>query len=314
MKFLLKRVMNHPSFHERPPVLIDIGASGYIHQKWELIAKYSICIAFDADDRDFEASESKDQGWRKLISLNRLVAQKSADKVNFYLTQYPHCSSSLPPDQEALKPWAFSSLFKVERIVSLKAVDLQTALSKVGVTYIDWFKTDSQGTDLRIFDSLMEKVKKKTILAEFEPGIIDAYHGEDKLHQLMAYMDKEPFWVTNMVIKGSQRIGRDDISSLNKLQQYDINSFLKKAPGWCEISYLNNMKGDDMGLREYLLAWIFSTINLEHGFALFVAKTGCEKFNDDLFDALKKASYSNLSRGYWRLGKKIFKRLVKKKL
>ena len=46
-------------------------------------------------------------------------------------------------------------------------------------------------------------------------GIIDEYDGEDKLYQLMGYMDKKPFWVTGMQIKGSHRIDQDDFLTLN---------------------------------------------------------------------------------------------------
>ncbi|MDH5645413.1 MAG: hypothetical protein OEZ01_05370, partial [Candidatus Heimdallarchaeota archaeon] len=174
--------MSHSSLINRPPVLLDIGASGRLFSEWELIASYSICVAFDADTRDFSVIESENKGWKKLFSLNRLVTDKTADKMEFYLTSSPHCSSSLPPNNEAIKQWAFSRLFDVEKIVQLPAIDLQSALSQIGIDYIDWYKTDSQGTDLRIYDSLHEIVKDNILTAEFEPGIIDAYLGEDKLH------------------------------------------------------------------------------------------------------------------------------------
>ena len=90
--------MNHASLVNQPPVLVDIGASGFLHRKWRSIAKYSVCIAFDADTRDFDASEIENRNWRKLIKLNRLVAEIPRKAVNFYLTQSPHCSSTLSPD------------------------------------------------------------------------------------------------------------------------------------------------------------------------------------------------------------------------
>ena len=274
MASIIHDVMTHSSLLSSPPVLVDIGASGTIHKKWNPIAKYAICIAFDADSRDFEICESENKGWRKLYSMNRLVTSESAEEVDFYLTKSPHCSSSLAPDQKALEPWAFSPLFEVDNIVKLPSVDLQSALLKVDVDYIDGYKTDSQGTDLRIFNSLPKEIINKILLAEFEPGIIDAYQGEDKLHNLLAHMEKEPFWISKMEIKGSQRIDHLDFKSLNYFQQRGIGSFLKMAPGWCEISYLNKMEIGEMTLREYLLAWVFASLSSEHGFALFVAKEG----------------------------------------
>ena len=302
--------MEHPEIKKKYPVLIDIGASGTIHEKWETLAKYSVCIAFDADSRDFEICETENKGWRKLYSFNNLVDTKTVDEVDFFLTQSPHCSSSLSPDHEELKHWAFGHLFDVEKVVQLDAIDLQSALSKAGVDYIDWYKSDSQGTDMRIFDSLPKNIINKILAAEFEPGIIDAYQGEDKLHNLMAYMDKEQFWITNMEIKGSHRINKEDFASLNYLQRRSIGSFLKIAPGWCEISYLNKMDDEKMTLREYLLAWVFASINAEHGFALSVTKKAYERFGDNFLLKLQKESQRRLSTGYLRLGMKVLKYIL----
>ena len=309
MASIIHDVMTHSSLLSNPPVLVDIGASGTIHEKWKPIAKYAICIAFDADSRDFEICELEDKGWRRLYSLNRLVASEAAEEMDFYLTHSPHCSSSLAPDKEALKPWAFSPLFEVENIVKLPSVDLQSALLKAGVDYIDGYKTDSQGTDLRIFNSLPTEIIDKMLIAEFEPGIIDAYKGEDKLHHLLAHMEKEPFWISNMEIKGSQRINHLDFKSLNYFQQRGIGSFLKMAPGWCEISYLNKMEIGEMTLREYLLAWVFASLSSEHGFALFVSKKGFELFGENLLIVLQKESRSKLSKGYFRLAYNLLKRI-----
>ena len=313
MRLIIDKIMKHDALQTNPPVLVDIGASGTIHETWEPIAKYAICIAFDADSRDFEICESEDKGWRRLYSLNRLVASEAAEEMDFYLTHSPHCSSSLAPDKEALKPWAFSPLFEVEKIVKLPSVDLQSALLKAGVDYIDGYKTDSQGTDLRIFNSLPTEIIDKILIAEFEPGIIDAYKGEDKLHHLLAHMEKEPFWISKMEIKGSQRINHLDFKSLNYFQQRGIGSFLKMAPGWCEISYLNKMEIGEMTLREYLLAWVFASLSSEHGFALFVSKKGFELFGENLLLILQKESRRKLSEGYFRLGYNYLKRIARLK-
>jgi len=63
-----------------------------------------------------------------------------------------------------------------------------------------------------------DRNQKKILVADFEPGIIDAYEGEDKLHQLMAYMDKDPFWVSSMEIKGTKRILSSDLQGDAKKQ------------------------------------------------------------------------------------------------
>lgn len=301
MKALLSCIFQHVSLRDDPPILVDVGASGELPSQWKAIAPYAVCVAFDADTRDFEVSESATRGYRKLCTLNRLLAAKPAEEVDFFLTRSPHCSSSLRPNNAALEPWAFRSLFEVERVVTLPAADLQGALGAIGIEHVDWYKTDSQGTDLRIFGALPAALISRVLVAEFEPGIIDAYVGEDKLHTLMAYMDQRPFWVTDMKIKGSQRIAQDDLAQLGALRRRDISLFLKTAPGWCEIAYINTFTGSGMGLREHLLGWVFSSIKGEHGFALHLAQRGRREFGDPLFDRLAAASRKSLSPSYLRL-------------
>ena len=70
MNKLFHNILNHSTLIEKPPILLDIGASGDIHLAWKSIAKYSICIAFDADDRDFQVSEQNDRGYKKLYMIN----------------------------------------------------------------------------------------------------------------------------------------------------------------------------------------------------------------------------------------------------
>ena len=312
MKTLLQNIFEHPSLRDKPPVLVDVGAAGALPDQWKAIARHAIGFAFDADTREFAVSESTNGSYRKLYSINRLLAARPADEVDFYLTRSPQCSSSLRPDAAALAPWAFNALFDVEKVVKMPAASLQEVLTSVGIDYVDWYKTDSQGTDLRIFDALPAATIERAIVAEFEPGIIDAYAGEDKLHALMAYMERKPFWVTNMKIKGSQRIAADDIAQLGALQRRDIGMFLKMAPGWCEIEYINTFAGPAMGLREHLLGWAFSSIKGEHGFALHLAQRGAREFGDPLFVQLSAASRKSMSAFFPRFAMAAAGRLARR--
>lgn len=290
MNSLIEKVFLHESLVSKPPVLIDIGASGFLPPQWAAIARHSICIAFDADDRDFKVEESENKTWKKLYSLNRLVAPQSSDGIDFYLTKSPYCSSSLEPDVAALDVWAFQDLFQIERTIKLPAVDLNTVLSQLGLDRIDWYKTDSQGTDLRIFKSLSEAMMNNILTADFEPGILDAYKGEDKLHAIMAFMEEKPFWVSDMVVKGTQRIYQHVVQNMDFFEQRGMRKYLKISPGWCEIAYMNKFESADFTVREYLLGWVFATIQSQHGFALHIAMHGEQLFKLPLFAELQAYS------------------------
>lgn len=92
---IISRVLQDVCFQAHPPVFMDVGASGPPPPLWQEIAKYSICIAFDADARDFETEGA--QGWKKRLAFQR-IATIDGQETDFYLTQFPHCSSTLVPD------------------------------------------------------------------------------------------------------------------------------------------------------------------------------------------------------------------------
>jgi hypothetical protein len=254
---IVGNILNTDYFHNKPPLLVDIGASGEIYAKWKHIAPHCICVAFDADTRDFNAIVEENKGYKKLYKLNRIVAADSAENKTFYLTKSPYCSSTLKPDMKHLDDWDFKSLFEVEQIVSLPSIQLNKALEKIGYDYIDWFKVDSQGTDLDIFLSLPVEIRNKILAADFEPGIIDAYLGEDKLYQVQQTIENEGMWFSSFVVKGTKRIND---------KYANISQFQRNSPCWAELTVLKSKSSND--IRALLLLIIFSLIEDQWGFAL----------------------------------------------
>lgn len=299
---IIDKALSYKEIQDSPPVLIDIGASGKMYPKWKKIAKYSICIAFDADYRDFNLKKNQ---YKKIYTYNYIVQDKNIDEADFYLTRSPHCSSLLKPDIDSLQDWSYTSLFEVEKTEKVKTVMLPEILKKSGLDRIDWYKSDSQGIDLRLFKSLPDSVRDNTIVAEFEPGIMNAYKGEDKLHHLLAYMDeKKIFWTSEMVVKGSARIPENTFNTLfkgpklRKLARFSM----KESAGWTEITYINSFKRESVQTkRNYILGWVFSTIEDQHGFALTLAEDGMKKYNDSLFEELKAYSIKEIRQNIIKL-------------
>lgn len=281
---IIDTILQSALFREQPPVLIDIGASGNIHPKWKQIAPYAICLAFDADDREFTVTEQPGKDYKKLILFNRIVTATPQQAANFYLTAYPYCSSLLPPYTSKLEPWSFSDFFTVEKQISLPAVTLPAALEQAGLQYIDWFKTDTQGTDLRLFKSLPDPVRETVLAAEFEPGIIDAYEGEDKLYSILQELPQMQFWLSAMDVKGTQRIHK------NYLQQYNrftAERIIRKSPCWAELTYLREPTVKTP--RQALLLLVFALLERQYGFALEVIDKAQQQFPGAGVEQYRKA-------------------------
>lgn len=309
---LLKSIFSESVFDEKPPVFVDLGASGEPLKEWKCLAKYSVCLAFDADDREFSVSSSNPYGWKKQYLFNRLVSDESERERPFYLTKSPFCSSQLKPDSESLSAWAFGELFEMERTVSLPSINLLNALKSINLDNIDWYKSDTQGTDLRIFKSLPQSVQDKILVAEFEPGIIDAYNGEDKLFELISYMNNKNFWVSSMNIKGSQRLNWRTLSEQSKIAKFIFLHSQNESPGWCEIGYINNIVQVHLDYREFLLTWVFATIKKQHGFGYEIAKIGLNKFHKVIFRKLENYSYSQIFKPNSIMLNKIMIKIIKR--
>jgi FkbM family methyltransferase len=289
---LIERIMTAKEVAEQPPVLLDIGASEGVHPPWRPIAKYCICIAFDPDAREFSDNRLR-RHFRQFHSFDCVVSADPKEQVEFYLTRSPYCSSRLEPDTQKLKEWAFSPLFAVERKITLKAKTLPMILQEIGLQGVDWFKVDSQGTDLRLFKSLGNEIYERILAAEFEPGIIDAYKGEDKLYEVFKFIETTGFWLSGMRIKGSQRISSSVLESLfpnSRLRKMALFS-QKTSPGWAELFYLNSFQNSKLfSKREYLLGWLFATLQNQDGFAYQVAQKAQAQWADSLFHDMESHS------------------------
>ncbi len=305
---MIEKILNSQYIIEKPPVLLDIGASGFIHKKWKVIAPHCICLAFDADTRKFGHSVTENSGFKKLITVHKIVSDKDVQETEFYLTESPYCSSALEPDLEKLKIWGFQHKFRVTNKITLPATTIEATLKEAGLTYIDWFKTDSQGTDLRLFNSLPDGIINHILVSEFEPGIIDAYKGEDKMISVLNQMEGSPlFWLADITIKGPQRINKNNYSSLSKLYQKILQTHLKHSPGWAEMVYMRKPEHLDLSTRDLLVLFVFSIIEKQYGFAIEVLQRASIDNNDPLIKEGIDYAKSKLKPGILEIPKAIRK-------
>jgi hypothetical protein len=281
MNNIINQILELNIFIEQPLVLIDIGASGELHTEWKEIAKYSNCIAFDADSRDF-STDTTNSKFKKLHLINAIVSDKEDEKTKFYLTKSPYCSSVLKPVENELSNWWFNKLFEIEREIDLDNKSLIKVITEKEITYVDWFKTDSQGIDLRLFKNLPLSIQKKTIIAEFEPGFIDAYEGEDKIPEMLIYMETLPFWMSDCQVKGTQRISKESINKYN-LNTNSIN--LRESSCWAEFTYINTCL--NLNKRELLVAVVFCLIKRQYGFVLDICNKLEGQIGEDLLNQIK---------------------------
>jgi FkbM family methyltransferase len=298
---VVDRILRLPEVEAAPPVLVDVGAAQGIHPPWRRIAKYSVCVAFEADERELESVTSEAAGFRRLTTYNAIAAERASPAEPFHLTASPFCSSRLAPRPDLLGRYAFAPLFEVERTVELRALGLSAALADLGLERVDWIKIDSQGTDLRLFRSLTDDLARTVLVAEFEPGIIDAYEDEDLLADVLVEMRGRGFWVSELTVRGSTRIDNTLAQRvLGPRARPYLDTCHKTAPGWAEIEYFSDFADEGAsGKRELLLGCAFAFLRGHNGFALELATKGRERFGSP-FEELERTAARRIRAGFAR--------------
>lgn len=304
MKNIIEQISKRQDFINKPPVLIDVGASGGLNPIWQKIASFSLLIAFDPDEREFGYIEQKGTGYKgNYVFKSIATSEKNISKKNFYLTKSPYCSSTLKPIQSKLAGYHFSDFFEIDKEIELTAVNIQDALDQLKINHVDWFKTDTQGTDLRLFQCLRENIATSVLVAEFEPGIMDSYEGEDKMPAVLAYMEARDFYLTNLNIKGPLKIDHNHFDRLFKspLKKRLAGDMVKKIPGWAEMTYANSLKAASFTEREYILSWLFHALQGHHCVAFSVIQEAKTKKPDAIYQTLEDFSLSKIKSDLYSL-------------
>jgi len=270
----LKNICNHLftklNLH---PVLVDVGASGEPPKIWDSIASHSIYVGFDPDLREMINVSQK---FYKSTVINSIVTEDSlAKETSFYFTKFPYCSSALKPNLKSLSHFLFSDLFTVEKEAKISTTSLGSVIDQLSLPGIDWLKTDSQGMDLRIFTGLKEELRSKILAIDVEPGLIDAYEGEDLFVDAHKRLIQEGFWLSTLNIGDVVRMKQSSLAYLlkakNGIKKNLIEQTLKKTPAWCEARYLRTVESlvqNNLNKNGFVLLWIFSVLDNQLGFGL----------------------------------------------
>ena len=276
------------------PVLVDIGASGRPPSIWDEIAQQSIYVGFDPDLRELhEVSEGK--FFRSLIVNKAVISEKGGSQAVFYLTMSPYCSSTLRPDMDSLSNYLFYNLFVVEREATVPATTLDSIMEIFSLPRIHWFKTDSQGIDLRLFSNLPDEVRSHVLAVDIEPGLIDAYIGEDLFVDAHRYLTRNGFWLSDLKLGGSVRMRKLTLEKITcaypNMNSAVIERAVRTSPAWCEARYLRTTEWLNQGgfaKEDYVLLWVFAVLDKQYGFALDLAVEYEKVWGNDSISQLMK--------------------------
>jgi len=271
------------------PVLIDVGASGASPGLWQPIAKHAVHVAFDPDLREMK-QQSDGQWYRSTILNEAITPDPNSNEVRFNLTRSPYCSSVLTPDKTLVSNFFEAERFDVLQQTTARATTLDNVLK---LDHIDWLKLDTQGTDLRLYNSISPDVRATMLAVDLEPGLRGAYVGEDLFGDVHRDLRRDGFWLANLRLDGFVRMRSATLESIGKaapdLTRAEIEKAVRKVPGWVEVRYLRSlewMASRQASQRDYQLLWLFAMLDGQFGFALDVCLQYEQTFRPDKASAI----------------------------
>jgi FkbM family methyltransferase len=276
------------------PVLLDIGASAAPPKIWSTLAQHSTYIGFDPDLR--EIHEELAGAFRRSVIVNEaVISDKGANEVTFYLTASPYCSSTLEPEPVFITHWIYSNLFEVEKKTQVRANTIDSTINRLNVNHIDWIKTDSQGTDLRLFNSISPGVRSHVLAVDIEPGLVEIYKNEDLFTDVHQDFLHNGFWLSDVNVGRFIRMRRTSLYVANSIERVIndafINETVKSSPTYLEARYFRTIEWlaeNSLSRQEYALLWVFAIIDGQLGFAFDLSLEFERIFgNDDLSRRLK---------------------------
>jgi hypothetical protein len=272
---------------EIEPVLVDIGASGGSPRIWQPIRALSTYVGFDPDTRDIRHPQQGE--FRHARIVHEVITANGDDRVTFFLTRSPYCSSTLRPNAPVTDNFLSADSFIVERQESAPASNLNAVMDRLGLKQIDWMKIDTQGTDLRIYNSLRDDLRNKLLAIDIEPGLRGAYVGEDLFSDVHRQLTGDGFWLSNLKVCGLVRMRKSTLDALasrtgKPLTAEVISRCLRTTPGWTECRYLRSLEWlaeSKAAKRDYLLLWCFALVDGQLGFCLDLSIEYAKLFDRD---------------------------------
>lgn len=302
--------------------LVDVGASLEPFPPFRPLLGHATYVGFDPDLREMhtEASESG----RRIVIDKALVAEPDRTTARFHLTNNPTASSTLRPLDEAAAPYLHAYRYEVVDEAEVEATTLGAALASASLDRADWIKLDTQGTDLRLLESLDEPLLATVMAVDAEPGFDPYYETEDVFGDLHRWMVGRGFWMSDIELTRAVRLRRETfdrhIGARSKVGRMRYEFTLKSSPIAAGPRYLRTLASLDKagaGRDDYLRLWACAFFSGNHPYALDVVAECRERHGDDpataaLLALTVRRNRADARRDVWRLAEKVKVRNVKR--
>ncbi len=127
------------------------------------------------------------------VVIPMAVAEKDGC-ADFYVNAFDAASSLLPFNERARRSWIGGDALRVDSVVSVPTVRLDTLMNLLGIQSVEYLKIDAQGMDLGVIKSAgsrLQDIRKITLEVDIKPESL--YVGAARKDDVLAYLHAAGF-------------------------------------------------------------------------------------------------------------------------
>ena len=170
-----------------PLVLVDVGASGGIQEKWKRCAPFVRVIGFEPDDRSVGELHADTSADTSATFLSVGLHNKKAS-IPLYLTRTKTDTSMFEPDMAFVKKFPHADRFEVVATDMMQVDTLDSQLNGHKITDVDFIKVDTQGSELFILQGAASILDRAVFGVEVEVEFSSVYRNQPLFADVDAFM------------------------------------------------------------------------------------------------------------------------------
>ena len=269
------------------PVLMEVGASGRPLELWDAIAPWSTYLGIGA-----AAPSADGRDLLRYANVKVCQAMVSPDgetgRSTFYETEDPIYSSLRRADSEVIASYCSLHHVRVIKSSQTETISLSALLDSVAISRVDWFKTNLNGIDWRLYETLSGRVRNSVLAIDTVLDFLPLYIGQDNTLVHHQEFLRQGFWPSGMLTCGGVRMHIESAQELERRGVADpialVTTSHKISPGWAFVRYfrtVQHMEAENCSPRDYIVLWCFALLDRQFGFCADLAMSYQKRFGHD---------------------------------
>ncbi|MGA2606149.1 MAG: hypothetical protein ABSH01_01675 [Terriglobia bacterium] len=258
------------------PVLMDVGALERPPEIWDTIARHSIYVGLSPEAK-LLPSRYRDAFYQVCLVDSVVTTTAKSGQVPLYLTKDPVYSSLLEPKQAnstGFLDWAAI----LERELMVPGTTVNALMGRLALTRIDWLHTNVNGVDLRLYQSIEDRLRRRILALDTVLDLVDFWVEQGS--PLAAYQGilDDGFWLSRLEPYGFVKMRPESLERIRKVDHRLDGRVLanrhRRTPGWIFARFfrtIDSLTAGEFSPRDCASLWAFALLDGQVGFAADVA-------------------------------------------